>query len=177
MPVNYHHQNNANLKSMKLNKILSLQSLFLLGTVFLISCAEQSDTVLRENFQNPPLKYRMNQNLHGFPMDEAGQDSLINAYLDNGYGGFTINVPYQHYLTEEGMQATLSFCEKAKAAGMELWLYDEQGYPSGNAGDRVISKNPAWESMGLFFNDTNPEMTMDQAYKKAILLNDELVVQ
>ncbi len=33
------------------------------------------------------------------------------------------------------------------------------------------------QNMGLFFNDTNPEMTMDKAYKKAILLDDELVAQ
>ena len=26
---------------------------------------------------------RMNQNLHGLPIDEAGQDSLIKEYLDN----------------------------------------------------------------------------------------------
>ena len=52
------------------------------------------------------------------------------------------------------MKATLRFAEKAKDAGMELWLYDENGYPSGNAGDLVISENPAWESMGLFFDDT-----------------------
>ncbi len=37
---------------------------------------------------------------------------------------------------------------------MELWLYDENGYPSGNAGDLVIRENPEWEVMGLFFDDT-----------------------
>lgn len=30
-------------------------------------------------------------------------------------------------------------------------------------------------NMSLFFSDTNPEMTMDKAYQKAILLDDELV--
>jgi hypothetical protein len=48
---------------------------------------------------------RMNQNLHGFPIDEAGQDSLIINYRDNGYGGYAINVPNRNYLTEVGMPA------------------------------------------------------------------------
>jgi hypothetical protein len=87
-------------------------------------------------------------------LDEKGQDSLIKAYLNNGYGGFTINVPFEHYLEDAAMKGTLRFCEKARSAGLELWLYDENGYPSGNAGDLVIRENPAWEVMGLFFDDT-----------------------
>jgi hypothetical protein len=130
------------------------QLILLLGISCFVSCVDQADRVLRENFPEPPLAFRMNQNIHHFPLDDAGQDSLIKAYLDNGYGGFAMNVPFEHYLTDEGMEATLRFCEKAKAAGMELWLYDEQGYPSGNAGDRVIRANPGWECMGLYFNDT-----------------------
>jgi hypothetical protein len=130
------------------------QLVWLLIFSLIISCTDQGDRDLRINFPEPPLSYRMNQNLHNFPLDDAGQDSLINAYLDNGYGGFAMNVPFEHYLTDEGMEATLRFCEKAKAAGMELWLYDEEGYPSGNAGDIVIRENPAWESMGLYFKDT-----------------------
>ncbi len=116
-----------------------------------ISCTQSNDKELRKNFSNPPLNYRMNQNVHGIPLDESGQDSLIKAYFDNGYGGFTINVPFEHYLEDTAMKATLRFCEKARNAGMELWLYDENGYPSGNAGDLVIRENPEWEVMGLFF--------------------------
>ena len=52
---------------------------------------------------------RMNQNLHGFPIDEAGQDSLIMYYRDNGYGGYAINVPNRSYMTEEVMLATIQF--------------------------------------------------------------------
>ncbi len=118
------------------------------------SITETAFAVLKKDFLNPPLKYRMNQNVHRIPLDEKGQDSLIKVYLDNGYGGFTINVPYEHYLEDAAMKATLRFCEKARSAGLELWLYDENGYPSGNAGYLVIKTNPEWEVMGLFFDDT-----------------------
>lgn len=119
--------------------------------LFLSSCDEQS---LKQQFIDPPREYRMNQNIHEIPLLEEKQDSLIQAYLEMGYGGFAVNVPYSEYLTDKGMTAFKAFCDKAKASDMELWLYDENGYPSGNAGDLVINENPSWEAMGLFFDDT-----------------------
>ena len=130
-------------------------SLIFTGIILLLAvCTPPSDTLLMESFKNPPLEFRMNLNYHDFPMDDAGQAQMIEEHLADGYGGFTINVPFEHYLTDEGMNATVRFAGKAKAAGMDLWLYDENGYPSGNAGDLVIKENPEWESMGLFFDDT-----------------------
>ncbi|MBE0655180.1 MAG: hypothetical protein IH594_15370 [Bacteroidales bacterium] len=133
---------------MKINQIIPL-----LLILISYSCTTNNSS-LKEEFLNPPLAFRMNHNIHNFPLDPEGQDSLINKYLETGYGGFAMNVPFNHYLTDEGMKATLEFCEKAKAKGMELWLYDEKGYPSGNAGDLVIKANPDWEGMGLYCKDT-----------------------
>ena len=128
---------------------------FFTAVVLLLAlCTSEPDRALKLAFQNPPLEFRMNRNHHAFPMESAAQDSFIQVHLEDGWGGFTINSPYQHYLTEEGMKATLSFAQKAKAKGMDLWLYDENGYPSGNAGDLVINENPDWEAKGLFFDDT-----------------------
>ena len=122
--------------------------------LLLTSCTNTGDRALYENWLNPPLEYRMNRNLHNFPLDASGQDSLIRSTLDNGWGGFALNVPFQHYLSDEGMKATKRFCEEAKALGMDLWLYDEEGYPSGNAGDLVIKEDSSWESMALYLKDS-----------------------
>lgn len=110
-----------------------------------------NDHALQTAFREAPLVYRLNRNIHNFPLDRAGQEALIHETLGAGWGGFALNVPFREYLTDVGMKATRAFCERAKANGMELWLYDEHGYPSGNAGDRVIKENPAWECMGIFF--------------------------
>ncbi len=101
-----------------------------------------------------PNTYRMNQNIHTIPSDAEEQQELIDRYLSMGYGGFTVNVSYRDYLTETGMQAFKTFCDKAKDSNLELWLYDEQGYPSGNAGGRVVLQNKEWEAMGIFKCDT-----------------------
>ncbi|MGQ8337482.1 glycosyl hydrolase [Sunxiuqinia sp. A32] len=101
-----------------------------------------------------PNTFRMNQNIHYISSDKDKQLSLIDNYLSKGYGGFAVNFSYNDYLTESGMNAFKSFCELAKANSMELWLYDEQGYPSGSAGGRVFLQNEEWEAKGIFKQDT-----------------------
>ncbi len=128
---------------------------FYIVIVFIILCGcHQGEKKLQQEFKNPPATFRMNQILHQLPPGSSEQDSLINAYIQAGYGGFTINTPYRQYLTPEGFETVILFGKKAFEAGLELWLYDEHGYPSGNAGGRVIEKNPEWEGMGLFKKDT-----------------------
>ena len=83
--------------------------------LLLASFTKIGGSVLHENWVNPPLVYRMNRNLHNFPLDAAGQDSLIRSTLDNGWGGFALNVPFKQYLTDEGMEATRRFCDEANA--------------------------------------------------------------
>jgi len=101
-----------------------------------------------------PNTYRLNQNIHSVPSGDKAQQELIEKYLSMGYGGFAVNVNFNDYLTPTGMKYFKSFCDKAKSKNMELWLYDEQGYPSGNAGGRVFLENKDWEAMGIYKLDT-----------------------
>lgn len=110
--------------------------------------------LLVQTFAQVPNTYRMNENIHYIPKDDNAQQELIEKYLDMGYGGFAANVSFNQYLIPEGMNAFKAFCEKAKASNMDLWLYDEQGYPSGSAGGRVFLENEAWEAKGIFKKDT-----------------------
>ena len=127
----------------------------MLGTALVLSsCSTSVESDLQSKWENPPLEYRMNRNWHDIPMDPAAMDSLIAETLENGWGGLSINVPFKSYLTAEGMEATRVFCDKAKEKELDLWLYDELGYPSGNAGDLVIKTNPDWECMGILMRDT-----------------------
>jgi hypothetical protein len=36
--------------------------------------------------------------------------------------------------------------------GLVVWIYDEQGYPSGAAGGQVLQQNPAYEAMELAYD-------------------------
>ena len=46
------------------------------------------------------------------------------------------------YMSEEWLQCIKNCCRKAKELNLKLWLYDEEGYPSGNAGGRIPAEFP-----------------------------------
>src|SRR3546814_15177215 len=94
---------------------------FILGLMGCFSqlCAQESEMEL-----SIPTTYRMNQNIHYIPEDDSMQQALIDRYIETGYGGFSVNVSYDDYLTNKGMEAFKSFCNKEKATGLELLLYE-----------------------------------------------------
>jgi hypothetical protein len=92
--------------------------------------------------------------IHGWPDQPEAQDALIRQLKGQGFGGVVCNVSFDQYLASEGKwKALVRAVTEAKQAGMTLWLYDERGYPSGNAGGIVLREHPAWEAEGLLVAD------------------------
>ncbi|UCH35240.1 MAG: hypothetical protein JSV65_02495 [Armatimonadota bacterium] len=108
---------------------------------------------LRRSFVNPPTDFRPLQIIHGF--DSLGQDadrigSGLDALAAVGCGGVVANVAWPGYLRDEDRWHTfLLGAEAARRRGLALWLYDEEGYPSGAAGDIVLDGHPELEARGL----------------------------
>jgi len=84
-------------------------------------------------------------------------------------------VAFDGYLEDEKKWAAfLRGVREAKAAGMSLWLYDERGYPSGNAGDLTLRGHPEWAAQGLLIAETNStggEVTLQLPPGKLVLAN------
>ena len=60
---------------------------------------------------------------------------------DSGIGGFFMHARAglkTEYLSEEWMKCIETCCDEAKKLGMEAWAYDENGWPSGFAGGRLL---------------------------------------
>ena len=60
-----------------------------------------------------------------------------------GIGGFFMHARgglKTPYLGEEWMKAVEACCEEAKLLGMNAWVYDENGWPSGFAGGKLLEK-------------------------------------
>ena len=97
-------------------------------------------------FADPPLKYRPLRIIH---------DNLTTSMIDDlknlGYGGIVTNVPYSNYLESEANWNTLvdNVSYAIDEAGLRVWLYDEEGYPSGGAGGIVLRERPDLEAQGL----------------------------
>jgi len=79
--------------------------------------------------------------------------SGMEAYRDLGLGGLVCNVAFQDYLVSEPNWKTLiSGVEACEKLGMLVWIYDEQGYPSGAAGGLVLKRDPKFEAEELAFD-------------------------
>ncbi|HOF47248.1 MAG: hypothetical protein KA191_03475 [Verrucomicrobia bacterium] len=109
---------------------------------------------LAERFVQPPAQTRILKIIHGWPDEPGRQDDLIGRLQNQGFGGVVCNVAFENYLESEAKWAAFTRAvEAARQAGMALWLYDEKGYPSANAGGLVLRDHPEWEARGLLAKD------------------------
>lgn len=106
-------------------------------------------------FAHPPAEARIIKIIHGWPDDFPAQDRLIGQLQQQGFGGVVCNVSFDHYLASTNKWSAFTRAvASARKAGFALWLYDERGYPSGNAGGLVLREHPEWEAQGLLVADT-----------------------
>jgi hypothetical protein len=102
-------------------------------------------TTLQPQFVDPPVKYRMLQITH-----QPKMDGILDSLKKYGYGGVVSNVGFTNYLQDESeWQLFLSYMRRCRELGMDFWLYDEKGYPSGKAGGLTLKDNPEYETMGV----------------------------
>ncbi|MCF7734376.1 MAG: hypothetical protein K9N23_22025, partial [Akkermansiaceae bacterium] len=102
---------------------------------------------LASRFADPPAATRIQKIIHGWPDDPTAQDALIASLERQGFGGVVCNLSFDQYLeSEPKWEAFTRAVRTAKHAGMAMWLYDERGYPSGNAGGLTLRDHPEWEA-------------------------------
>jgi hypothetical protein len=81
--------------------------------------------------------------------DEAIRET-IRKLQDAGLGGLVTNVSLENYLRNDKAWDVLQRGVRiAHEAGLRVWIYDEEGYPSGTAGGLVLQQYPAGEAQGL----------------------------
>ncbi len=125
---------------------------FTLIQVFCV-CSSRAGTAQagwKERFTQPPAEARILKIIHNWPDPPDAQDQLIERLRAQGFGGVVCNVSFDQYLESDAKWSAFSRAvNAAKEAGIAMWLYDERGYPSGNAGGLTMRDHPEWESRGL----------------------------
>ncbi len=92
-------------------------------------------------FRDPPNTYRIVQY-----SGHNGALLPISKMRDYGIGGLMLFMSMQNYLqNEQAWENMKTNIRLAKQAGMQVWVADDNGYPSGQAGGRVVEGDPALE--------------------------------
>lgn len=100
---------------------------------------------IEAGFANPPSEFRLGQySAHDGALLPVAQMAAA------GIGGVKLFQQSGGYLQSEQAWANVSNNIAAvKAAGLRLWMADDNGYPSGMAGGRVVEADPAHEARCL----------------------------
>ena len=96
--------------------------------------------------------------VHGFPYPPTAtleeKKAAVTRYLlamaERGFGGIVSNVSFHNYTKDpEEWQVFAFAADECERLGLRLWIYDEQGYPSGGAGGLTIAENPDFEATAV----------------------------
>lgn len=108
---------------------------------------------MQPEIYNRPLKI-----VHGFPRRAGMTDAEIRASItdkltelkDKGFGGVVSNVPLHNYTkSAEEWERFRFIAAECERLGLRLWIYDENGYPSGGAGGLTLAEHPDYECTGV----------------------------
>ncbi|MCX6971848.1 MAG: hypothetical protein NTV93_17065 [Verrucomicrobia bacterium] len=116
----------------------------LVAACLLAGCAKKPSadwTRIDSEFLNPPNDCRIVQ--YG---GHDGSIVPIDKMREYGIGGVQLFMSVHNYLrNEEAWAAMIANIREAKKAGMQVWVADDNGYPSTQAGGLVVAADPKFE--------------------------------
>ena len=134
--------------------ILLLENFFGFGGIMKYKIYNEFDNKLFDNpdkscnvmycwsWQAPLSKDEIDRQLENFK--KAGIEGVYVLPIPKNFRGQEGNFSLTpDYLTDEFFEYLNYTCEKAEALGMQMWFYDEGGWPSGGACGRTVKENPA----------------------------------
>ncbi len=103
-------------------------------------------------FADPPAAFRP---ARGVQVGQDGQAAVaaLGDWAERGCGGIMALPPGGPAFLSDGFLAALKAAVgEAKRQGLYVWLYDEDGYPSGYGGNGIVPEHPEWEARGLLYD-------------------------
>ena len=112
-----------------------------------------------KDWNNPPAECRPIKIVHRIPGDEVPFGGNYFTYLRDSCasGGAVLNYSGPDYLRDETQWAFfVDEVRRAQEAGLRVWIYDEEGYPSPAAGGRVLEADPTLEALEMVYDASLP---------------------
>jgi len=146
-----------------MKKHICIKSLFLCFVVGILAMSsgcdenknpgiEDSFATLESMFIDPPSEYRsMPLWVWNGKVTEKELDRMLAELKDAGFGGLFVHPRpgmITEYLSDDWFRMYEYTVQKGKEMGLEVWIYDENSYPSGFAGGHVPQEMPESYSQG-----------------------------
>ena len=133
-----------------------LTGAFLLASVSGAGAREQKRVnrleQLKEEFANPSKDFRPAPLwVWNADVTEADIDRMLGELKEAGFGGAFVHPRpglITEYLSDEWFRLWKYSVEKGKELGLDIWIYDENSYPSGFAGGHVNAAMPESYNQG-----------------------------
>ncbi len=124
-------------------------------------------------FKNPPRKLGICPMGHGIG---ANYEAILDRYDQCGHAGAVINPPESNGFTSnpDNIAHFAKVIDAFKRRGLDYWIYDEAGYPSGQAGGLSLDGHPEFEAKGFYmhrriaYEPTHAEYRLDDESDKII---------
>ena len=122
------------------------------GNVFTRESSLDSYVLIADSFKNPSADYRTAPFMvWNGKVTKSEIDRMLQELKDAGCGGAFVHPRpglITEYMSEEWYELFRHCVEKGKEIGLNVWIYDENSYPSGFAGGHVPDKYPESYNQG-----------------------------
>ena len=126
----------------------------LITCIFFISCNDvEIPNAWRTEWQSPSAAMRPLQIIHGGAARYNTPEKMTYFKDQCGLGGIVCNVGSKGYLyNDDEWKLFVDAVRSARSVGLRVWIYDEDGYPSPQAGGVVLRGHPELECMSLVYD-------------------------
>lgn len=141
--------------------------------------AETTDSfsTLEAQFSNPSPEYRTAPFMvWNGKVTEIEIDRMLKDFKDAGCGGAFIHPRpgmITEYMSDEWYSLYRYAVDKGKEMGLDIWIYDENSYPSGFAGGHVPEDMPESYNQGQGLELTKTDLLPDKTDEYFIILKKE----
>lgn len=121
----------------------------------------------RHDWEQPSALLRPLQLVHNLGDEKTDPREVVTTLKRRGLGGVVTNVSWHNYLRSTNAWDQFGHVlDACKEAQLRVWIYDEDGYPSGAAGGLVLAENPEYEALALSYDPTLADpFTLRPAYE------------
>ena len=130
--------------------------LLLFSTVRLFAAEPLIPQSWLDDWNDPPAQMRPLQIIHGGVVNYDTAEKMAYFKDKCGLGGIVCNVGPNNYLrNEDEWNRFVKAVKYATEIGLRIWIYDEDGYPSPEAGGVVLDGHPELECLALVYDAKN----------------------